>query len=172
VIRHISCLHCDDVLGLALPRHATNETCSVTNETILHVINMIKGTIAGVNNEWIDRHLSFFKSIEQIEDTECALALNFGSDIYITSWLNFGADYHWGIPGTDLGKNSLDGRPEFIRRAYGPGDGGMIFLPRRRELVNGTEAPFEILVRLAEEDMDRVLSEKGGLCSWAEAVVH
>jgi hypothetical protein len=112
--------------------------------------------------------MAFFKSIERIRDTECALALRFGTDIYITSWLNFAADLRWGIPGTDLDTGSLDGRPEFIRRLYNPSDGGMIFLPRRRKPVNGEEAPFEILVRLAEEDMDRVLNEEGGLKSWAD----
>ncbi|KAH7401570.1 trichothecene 3-O-acetyltransferase-like protein [Pyrenochaeta sp. MPI-SDFR-AT-0127] len=145
---------------------------SVTQDTILHVIRKIKSTILNVNNDWISRHLSFFKSIERITDTECALALSFGSDIYITSWLNFGADFRWGIPGTDLRQDSLAGRPEFIRRSYGPGDGGMIFLPRRRQLANGIEAPFEILVRLAEEDMDRLLSEEGGLKSWADTVIE
>jgi hypothetical protein len=45
----------------------------------------------------------------------------------------------------------------------------MIFLPRRRHIANGAEAPFEILVRLTEED--RVLKEDGGLCRWTEAVV-
>lgn len=132
----------------------------------------MKNTILDVNNDWISRHLTFFKSIEQITDTECALALTFGSDIYITSWLNFGADLCWGIPGTDNGKDSLAGRPEFIRRSYGPGDGGMIFLPRRRQPVDGAEAPFEILVRLAEEDMERVLSEEGGLSTWADAIIE
>jgi predicted RNA-binding protein YlqC (UPF0109 family) len=48
----------------------------------------------------------------------------------------------------------------------------MIFLPRRRESTNGVEAPFEILVRLAEEDMTRVLGEEGGLKSWADAVIE
>jgi hypothetical protein len=115
--------------------------------------------------------MAFFKSIERIRDTECALKLRFGPDIYITSWLNFAADLRWGIPGTDLGSASLDGRPEFIRRLYNPSDGGMIFLPRRRKPVNGAEAPFEILVRLAQEDMDRVLNEEGGLKSWADAVI-
>ncbi|KAF3036916.1 hypothetical protein E8E12_004258 [Didymella heteroderae] len=148
----------------------TAEEC-VTDNTILHVIRKIKNTIISVNNDWIDRHFAFFKGLDKIEDTECALALKFGTDCYITSWLNFGADYSWGIPGTDLAESSLGGRPEFIRRAYGPGDGGMIFLPRRRHVANGAEAPFEILVRLTEEDMDRVLKEDGGLCSWSEAVV-
>ncbi|KAL6703240.1 hypothetical protein ACN47E_010102 [Coniothyrium glycines] len=144
----------------------------VTQDTIINVIRKVKNTILDVNNDWISRHLNFFKSIEQITDTECALALTFGSDIYITSWLNFGADFQWGIPGTDLDDNSLAGRPEFIRRSYGPGDGGMIFLPRRRQLVNGVEAPFEILVRLADEDMQRVLQEEAGLSSWAEAIIE
>lgn len=115
--------------------------------------------------------MAFFKSIERIRDTECALNLRFGSDIYITSWLNFAADLRWGIPGTDLDPESLDGRPEFIRRLYNPSDGGMIFLPRRRKPVKGAEAPFEILVRLAAEDMDRVLHEEGGLSIWADAVI-
>jgi hypothetical protein len=143
----------------------------VTDSTILHVIRKIKSTIANVNSDWISRHLTFFDSIERIRDTECALALRFGSDIYITSWLNFGADLRWGIPGTDLGAESLDGRPEFIRRLYNPSDGGIMFLPRRRVPVDGAEAPFEILVRLAEEDMDRVLNETDGLQSWADSVI-
>ncbi|KAH3917024.1 hypothetical protein HBI56_167900 [Parastagonospora nodorum] len=143
----------------------------VTNKTILHVIEKIKSTIGKVNNDWIATQMAFFKSIERIRDTECALALRFGADIYITSWLNFAADLRWGIPGTDLDTESLDGRPEFIRRLYNPSDGGMIFLPRRRKPVNGVEAPFEILVRLAEEDMDRVLNEAGGLKSWTDAVI-
>jgi hypothetical protein len=158
------------VTRFSLARQA-DKCCSVTNKTILHVIEKIKSTIGKVNNDWIATQMAFFKSIERIRDTECALALRFGADIYITSWLNFAADLRWGIPGTDLATESLDGRPEFIRRLYNPSDGGMIFLPRRRKPVNGVEAPFEILVRLAEEDMDRVLNEAGGLKSWTDAVI-
>ncbi len=148
-----------------------DQLCSVTQETIISVIKKIKSTILNVNNDWISRHMAFFKSIKQITDTECALAMYFGSDIYITSWLNFGADFQWGIPGTDLDKNSLGGRPEFIRRGYGPSDGGIVFFPRRRQVAHQSEAPFEVLVRLADEDMDRVLREEGGLGSWADAVI-
>ncbi|CAE7194053.1 Transferase domain containing protein [Pyrenophora teres f. teres] len=144
----------------------------VTTSTIVHVINEIKSTISGVDDDWVSRHLSYFKSTDHITDTEIALGITFGSDMYISSWINFGADLSWGIPGTDLGKRSLAGRAEFIRRSYGPGDGGMIFLPRRRQPTNGAEAPFEILVRLAEEDMTRVLDEECGLSSWAEAVIE
>jgi hypothetical protein len=154
-----------------IPSRRADKCCSVTEKTILRVIEKIKGTIGKVNNDWIAQQMAFFKSIQRIRDTECALALRFGPDIYITSWLNFAADLRWGIPGTDLGPESLEGRPEFIRRLYNPSDGGMIFLPRRRKPVNGAEAPFEILVRLAEEDMDRLLNEAGGLKSWTSAVI-
>lgn len=57
----------------------------MTDSTILHVIGKIKNTITGVNNDWIDRHFAFFKGLDKIEDTECALALKFGSDCYIVS---------------------------------------------------------------------------------------
>ncbi|RMZ66255.1 trichothecene 3-o-acetyltransferase [Pyrenophora seminiperda CCB06] len=144
----------------------------VTSSTIIRVVNEIKRTISGVNDDWVSRHLCFFQSMKRITDTEIALGTSFGSDLYITSWINFGADLGWGIPGTDLGKHSLAGRAEFIRRSYGPGDGGIIFLPRRRQFSNDAEAPFEILVRLAEEDMTRVLDEEGGLSNWAEAVIE
>jgi hypothetical protein len=154
-----------------MPWTHANERCSATDQTIINVIKKIKSTIGKVDNDWIATQMAFFKSIERIRDTECALALRFGTDIYITSWLNFAADLRWGIPGTDLATGSLDGRPEFIRRLYNPSDGGMIFLPRRRKPVNGKEAPFEILVRLAEEDMDRVLNEDDGLKTWADAVI-
>ena len=140
--------------------------------TIVRAIKKIQSTSQSVDDDWVSRHLKFFKSIDHITDTEVSLALTFGSDLYISSWLNFGADISWGIPGTDQGKQSLAGRPEFIRRTYAPSDGGIIFLPRRRQPVNNAEAPFEILVRLAEEDMTRVLDEEGGLRSWADAVLE
>lgn len=61
---------------------------SVTDETILRVIAKIKDTIMSVNNDWIDRHFAFFKGLDEIKDTECALALKFGSDCYIVCPLN------------------------------------------------------------------------------------
>lgn len=61
---------------------------SVTDETVLRVIAKIKDTIMSVNNDWIDRHFAFFKGLDEIKDTECALALKFGSDCYIVCPLN------------------------------------------------------------------------------------
>ncbi|KAF1960457.1 trichothecene 3-O-acetyltransferas-like protein [Byssothecium circinans] len=146
------------------------EEC-VTEKTIVHAIHKIKQTIAKVNNNWVQGQLTFFKSIEDIKDTECALGFRFGLDIYITSWMNFGADIQWGIPGTDLSTGSLNGRPDFIRKTYGPSDGGIMIMPRRRSFVDGKEAPYEVMVRLASCDMETLLNEKGGFKSWTDNVI-
>lgn len=113
------------------------------------------------------RHLAFFASKIPIKDTEPALRFRFGPDIYITSWMNFGADWNWGIPGTTSHK------PEFLRKVKErSSDGGIIILPRRREVDGEVEKPYEVLIRLATEDMDRLENEEGGLKSWAERVVE
>ncbi|KAJ4357748.1 uncharacterized protein N0V89_002324 [Didymosphaeria variabile] len=143
----------------------------VTEATIVHTIKEIRRTIAKVDNDWVSKHLGFFKSINTITDTELGLGFRFGMDIYITSWMNFGADLQWGIPGTDLDEQSLGGRPEFIRRSYGVADGGMMIMPRRRHQMNGEDAPYEVMVRLATVDMERLLQEKGGLSKWAERII-
>lgn len=143
----------------------------MTEETIIRTVELIRQTITKVDNEWVSQHLEFFKSVDTITDTELGLAFRFGMDMYVTSWMNFGADLQWGIPGTDLDENSLGGRPEFIRRSFGVSDGGMMIMPRRRHLVHGKDAPYEVMVRLAKVDMDRLLQEKDGLSSWAERVL-
>ncbi|KAF9738531.1 hypothetical protein PMIN04_001010 [Paraphaeosphaeria minitans] len=143
----------------------------VTEETIVRTIKEIRRTIAKVDNDWVLNHIGFFKSVDTITDTELGLGFRFGMDIYITSWMNFGADLQWGIPGTDLEDQSLGGRPEFIRRSYGVADGGMMIMPRRRHQMNGHSAPYEVMVRLAKVDMEHLLQEKGGLSQWAERIL-
>jgi hypothetical protein len=140
---------------------------SVTESTILSTALSINRTISQVDDAWVWRHLAFFKSRTPIKDTEPELKFRFGPDLYITSWMNFGADHIWNIPGT------ASGRPEYIRRtSERNADGGMTILPRRREIVDGKEAPYEMLVRLATEDMQRLEAEPSGLRSWAERVIE
>ncbi|KAF1975963.1 trichothecene 3-O-acetyltransferas-like protein [Bimuria novae-zelandiae CBS 107.79] len=143
----------------------------VTEHTIVPTIREVQKAVGKVDNNWASQHVGFFKSIDPITDNEVGLAFRFGMDIYITSWMNFGADIQWNIPGTDLDEHSLGGRPEFIRRSYGPADGGMMIMPRRRHLVNGEEAPYEVMVRLAEVDMNRLMEEEGGFREWADRVI-
>ncbi|KAF2649868.1 trichothecene 3-O-acetyltransferas-like protein [Lophiostoma macrostomum CBS 122681] len=140
----------------------------VTNETIIPVVQEINRGISEIKPEWTQQLLNYLASIEPIVDTECALGFHRGPDIYITSWLHMGADFEWGIPGTSSSK------PGFIRRAHcGNGsDGGIIIMPRSREVVDGQEAPYEVMVRLATCHMEKLINEEAGLATrWAEKVL-
>ena len=156
---------CDTMSQARLTTH------SVTEKTIVAVVSEIRQTIQRANPQWVNSQLAFFKSIEQIGDTECALGFRFGRDIYVTSWMNFSADLQWNIPGTDLEEDSLNGRAEFIRRWHNASDGGMMIMPRRRTLVKGKEAPYEILIRLAKVDLETLWNEEGGLREWSEHLI-
>lgn len=138
---------------------------------MVSVIQEIRRAIGRADPGWVNQQLGFFKSLQQIGDTECALGFRFGRDIYVTSWLNFAADLQWNIPGTDLDENSLNGRADYIRRFHNPSDGGLMIMPRRRGLINGVEAPYEILVRLANVDMAALQAENGGLSEWYDTII-
>ncbi|KAF2018106.1 hypothetical protein BU24DRAFT_343340 [Aaosphaeria arxii CBS 175.79] len=138
----------------------------VTNATIIPAIQHINTSISRVDDTWVQRHLSYFQSLCPITNTEINLKFNTGPDLYITSWLHFGADLAWGIPGTS------SPTPDFIRRTHSPSDGGIIIMPRKSGVVNGKEAPYEVLIRLATEDMERLISEEDGLIKkWAGKIV-
>ncbi|KAF2742570.1 trichothecene 3-O-acetyltransferas-like protein [Sporormia fimetaria CBS 119925] len=140
---------------------------SVSHETILAAALEVRKTVDGIDKAWVERHLAFFKSKIPILDAEPALKFRFGPDAYLTSWLHFGADIKWNIPGT------TSPSPDFIRRTTdNKSDGGTIILPRRKGGPDGKEAPFEVLVRLADEDMQRLEADKGGLRSWSEYVIQ
>ncbi|KAH7125089.1 transferase family-domain-containing protein [Dendryphion nanum] len=139
----------------------------VTCTTIIPAIKEINRAISSVNNMWVQRHLGYFASNKRITNTEIKLRFHRGPDLYITSWMHFGAEFEWDIPGT------TSTMPEYIRRTHSPSDGGMIILPRKRTVgENGKEAPYEVLIRLASEDMERLLNEEAGLASWADRVIE
>ncbi|CAI6342371.1 unnamed protein product [Periconia digitata] len=141
------------------------ESC-VTSATIAPAIQAINGAISNATNAWAQRHFAYFQSIDRIIDTEISLQFNRGPDLYITSWMHFGAECEWDIPGT------TSKSPEYIRRTYSPSDGGIIIMPRRRETGPcGKEAQYEVLIRLAGEDMERLMTEEGGLVSWSDRIV-
>jgi hypothetical protein len=150
---------------MALFTKATMPIARITNTTIIPAIREINRTISSVDNTGVQRHLGYFLSIKSVTSTENTLRFHWGPDLYITSWMDFGAEHSWDIPGT------MSNMPEFIRRTHSASDGGMIILPRKREIVEGIEAPYEVLVRLAREDMARLLTEEGGLAGWAGRIV-
>ncbi|USP72967.1 hypothetical protein yc1106_00241 [Curvularia clavata] len=71
-----------------------------------------------------------------------------GPDLYITSWQHMGADREWCIPGTG------DTQPSAIRRAAWASEGGIVVLPRKADKEGNMSAPYEVMISLAEKDMD------------------
>ncbi|ORY05574.1 transferase family-domain-containing protein [Clohesyomyces aquaticus] len=138
----------------------------VSDATVIPAVECVNSTISGVDNEWVECHLRFFAAQENIGKVDLALRFSFASDMFITSWMNFGAEHEWCIPGT------ATAAPEFIRKPHSVEDGGIIIMPRRRGVVDGFEAPYEVLVQLAGEDMDRLLAEEEGLKKWADQIVE
>ncbi|KAF2258346.1 hypothetical protein CC78DRAFT_572585 [Lojkania enalia] len=139
---------------------------SVTDKTIIRAIQSIDRSIAKVDEAWIHDHFAYLASLGPIVDTELAMRFRFGPDMYMTSWTNFEAYEDWNIPGT------ATPAPEFFRRSHSEIDGGIVFLPRKPNAnVDGTEPPYEILIRIAEVDMKRLIDEEGGLATWAERIL-
>ncbi|KAF2471714.1 trichothecene 3-O-acetyltransferas-like protein [Lindgomyces ingoldianus] len=138
----------------------------VSDKTIIPAVECVNASISGVDNEWVNRHLAFFNAQENLSEIKLALRFKFASDMFITSWMNFGAEHEWCIPG------AATRSPEFIRKPHSVEDGGIIIMPRRRGVFDGIEAPYEVLVQLAGDDMERLLNEEGGLATWAEHIVE
>ncbi|KAF2736447.1 hypothetical protein EJ04DRAFT_489965 [Polyplosphaeria fusca] len=127
----------------------------VTEKTIIAAIQAIAHSIAKIDEAWIDRHLRFLRPRGPITDTELHMKHRFGPDLYMTSWMNQQVYEEWNIPGAGTS------RPTYFRRAHSEIDGGIVFMPRR-----GVNGPYEILVRIAQQDMDALVAEERGLASW------
>ncbi|KAK2041839.1 hypothetical protein LZ31DRAFT_633070 [Colletotrichum somersetense] len=77
-------------------------------------------------------------------------------------WVHMGADVDFGIPGTTAG----DGRADHVRKTWSASDGSMNVM-QRRGAAKG-EAPWEVLLTLREDDMER-LRAPGELGRWASS---
>ncbi|KAK1725100.1 transferase family-domain-containing protein [Colletotrichum acutatum] len=62
-------------------------------------------------------------------------------------WTHMGADVDFGIPGTG-------GRADYVRKTWSANDGSMNIMQRRG--VTKGEAPWEVLLALREDDMERI----------------
>ncbi|KAK2773879.1 trichothecene 3-o-acetyltransferase [Colletotrichum kahawae] len=65
-------------------------------------------------------------------------------------WVHMGADIDFRIPGTG-------GKAEFVRKTYSANDGSMNIM-QRRGITKG-DAPWDVLLALRKDDMDRVCDE-------------
>ena len=121
--------------------------------------------IQEVDASWVRKRLSLLASPEDVRLIALSLRYSHGPDMYLTNWAHFGADAEFSIPGATTSK------PEWIRKTWSKEDGGNIVLPRRKgRRLDGSEEPWEVLVQLNIEDMER-LCARDQLAGWAERVI-
>lgn len=136
--------------------------------TILLAATSIRAAVNAVDSSFIRARLELFASVKDVREVKLDLDFSCGPDMFFTSWADFGADADFGLPG------ARRSTPDWVRKPYSAEDGGIIVMPRRRrKTLNevGEEAPYEVLVQLRRDDMERICRE-GELVDWAERVVE
>lgn len=115
-------------------------------QNLASFIKDVDDAVHSVDEKWIGRKFNQILADPTQTDQSC-LKFGNGPDLYITSWQHMGADREWCIPGTS------DAQPAAIRRAAWVSEGGIVVLPRKRDIEGREPAAYEVLVSLAEEDM-------------------
>jgi hypothetical protein len=121
----------------------------------------ISKAISEIDKHWVLKRFSCFSLVEDPRDLRMTV------NMFLTSWLHYGSQCEWNIPGT----NTVF--PDAIRKPWSTDEGGNIIMPRRRKTSDGqdTKAPYEVLIQLVDKDMATMEAEKGGLTTYAERVI-
>ncbi|KAF2111290.1 hypothetical protein BDV96DRAFT_500069 [Lophiotrema nucula] len=139
-----------------------SSTAKQTDCSMLEAVRTISATLSELDRDWMLKRISYLSAVPDPRRLGYAFSTVNSPHFFVNDWQALGADTHWDIPGT------TSSQPEFIRRPYSEGEGGAfgIILPRRRS--NGAQSNYEVLVRLAEEDMARFENE---MERWVERVL-
>lgn len=140
------------------------------------LVKTLRQSINNVNEAYIQDRLSFMATmLPRCHLIKWNFRNYFGPDFFCTSWVDFGADTEWGIPGT------LSKYPTYLRKPYVPDDGSSVVLPRikgekknkghKNELPEWIvpPGPYEVWVQLREDHLQK-LCEKNGLGGWADRI--
>ncbi|CAA9963150.1 Transferase domain containing protein [Pyrenophora teres f. maculata] len=114
--------------------------------------SQISATTHAVNKDWTTTELSQVLRHPSTAQ-QAPLKYSNGPDLYITSWMHMGVDREWCIPGTSSNQATA------IRRSAWVSEGGITILPRKKDGDGGEGSPYEVMISLAEADMEAF--EKG-----------
>ncbi|KAA8617641.1 Transferase domain containing protein [Pyrenophora tritici-repentis] len=109
--------------------------------------SQISTTTRAVNKKWATTELSQVLHHPSTAQ-QASLEYSNGPDLYITSWMHMGADRKWDIPGADSSQATA------IRRSAWVSEGGITVLPRKKDGEGGEGVPYEVMISLAEADME------------------
>ncbi|KAI9663013.1 MAG: hypothetical protein M1821_008060 [Bathelium mastoideum] len=137
---------------------------------LAHLVQLLRQSVNNVDAPYIQERLSFMlTALPKCHLVRWNFHNYFGPDFFCTSWINFGADTKWAIPGT------LSEYPTFLRKPYVPDDGSSVVLPRRKDVPHAEDKtrtvkpPYEIWVQLREDHL-RNLCEADSLGGWADRI--
>lgn len=131
---------------------------------LAHAALAIRRAVAAVDGGFVQRRVEAWSGLEDPRELLAVLGEKMDlreSGVFVTSWVGFGADVEWCIPGVSAAAgNGI--KAEWVRKPWCEGEGGVNVMPRRGG-TRGGEEDWEVLVRLGERDMERFLEVLGGV---------
>ena len=138
------------------------------------LVKALRQSINDVSEAYVQDRLSFMsRMLPKCHLIRWDFQNYFGPDFFCTSWVDFGADTEWGIPGT------LSKHPTYLRKPYVPDDGSSVVLPRIKGQRKNRDdkdsewtvppGPYEVWIQLREDHLQK-LCGKNSLGYWADRI--
>jgi len=137
----------------------------ITPKTLAPAALAIRTKLAEVNSDYVRSLIARLSIVQSVDDL---FNFNCLQDVFITSWASFdfgGLVKDWDIPGTVMKDQE---ERVVVRKPFSKQDRSVLIYPRKM----GEEAPYEVLIQLRKDDMERLLIEPGGLVGRAVSVVE
>ncbi|KAK0622260.1 hypothetical protein DIS24_g11245 [Lasiodiplodia hormozganensis] len=146
--------------------HRTHASTRTSIPSLARAALAIRHAVAAVDGDFVQRRIEAWGSATLDDPRQLLATLGAKMDlretgVFVTSWVGFGADVEWRIPGV---QSAAGMKAEWVRKPWCEGEGGGVnVMPRRGGTRGGEEEDWEVLVRLGERDMERFLEGLGGV---------
>ncbi|KAF4539268.1 Trichothecene 3-o-acetyltransferase [Lasiodiplodia theobromae] len=125
----------------------------------------IRRAISAVDGDFVQHRVEAWSGLDDPRQLLATLGAKMDlreTGVFVTSWVGFGADVEWSIPGVAGAEQQQGVKAACVRKPWCEGEGGVNVMPRRGG-TRGGEEDWEVLVRLGERDMERFLEMLGGV---------
>ncbi|KAB2569537.1 hypothetical protein DBV05_g11789 [Lasiodiplodia theobromae] len=146
--------------------HRTHASTRTSIPALARAALAIRRAISVVDGGFVQRRVEAWSGLEDPRQLLATLGAKMDlkeSGVFVTSWVGFGADVEWSIPGVQSAAAAGGMKAEWVRKPWCEGEGGGVNVMPRRGGTRGGEEDWELLVRLGERDMERFLEVLGGV---------